>query len=374
MTLAEAGSLALWKLPDSQRIQLIANFDNELKEPVKPLEELGKGFLISPFQPDAKKSWMPAHIHYSYSNGPDVLPEISGRPEISRIISKFDKEKETGDTFKWHFSHSVSNGTDKKNFIELVEKGIAEIRSRKIHKIVPARSEILENASDKNWFEIFQILCEKYPGAFVSLISTPEHGTWLGATPELLAYTDVNGIFKTSALAGTQVYHDHEDLTEIRWSQKEIEEQALVSRFIINCFKKIRLREFDEVGPKTMRAGNLVHLKTDYIVNMHQTNFPELGQVMLDLLHPTSAVCGMPKNPSLEFLKEHENLDRRLFAGYIGPVGIDGSNQIFVNLRCMYIRESQVELFAGAGLTADSIPEREWEETESKLNTLRKVL
>ena len=47
----------------------------------------------------------------------------------------------------------------------------------------------------------------------------------------------------------------------------------MVSRYIINCFKKIRLREFEEIGPKTVAAGNLLHLRTDFQVDMAATNF-----------------------------------------------------------------------------------------------------
>ena len=94
----------------------------------------------------------------------------------------------------------------------------------------------------------------------------------------------------------------------------------MVSRYIINCFKKIRLREFKEIGPKTAKAGNLVHLKTTFEVDTEATNFQELGTVMLELLHPTSAVAGMPKDAALQFLEKFEGLEREYFAGYLGPV------------------------------------------------------
>ena len=123
-------------------------------------------------------------------------------------------------------------------------------------------------------------------------------------------------------------------------------EQAMVSRYIINCFKKIRLREFDEKGPKTAKAGNLLHLKTLFEVNMEETNFPELPTVMLDLLHPTSAVAGMPKEEALNFLKENEKLERAFYSGYLGPVNIGGSTHVFVNLRCMELFEDYVRLYA----------------------------
>src|SRR5690606_35800755 len=114
------------------------------------------------------------------------------------------------------------------------------------------------------------------------------------------------------------------------WTQKEIEEQALVSRYIINNLKKIRLREFDELGPKTIVAGNVMHLKTEYTIDMKATNFPQLGTIMLQLLHPTSAVCGMPLEPSLEFLRKHEGYDREFYSGYLGPVHVNNAINLFV--------------------------------------------
>ena len=144
----------------------------------------------------------------------------------------------------------------------------------------------------------------------------------------------------------------------------------MVSRFIINCFKKIRLREFTEKGPKTAKAGNLLHLKTVFEVNMDETNFAELPTVMLDLLHPTSAVAGMPKEPAIDFINKHEGLDRGFYSGFLGPVGMDNSTHVFVNLRCMQLFKDHVRLYAGAGVTEDSDPEKEYLETEMKCNTL----
>ena len=153
-----------------------------------------------------------------------------------------------------------------------------------------------------------------------------------------------------------------------------IEEQALVERYIISCFKKIRLREFEEHGPKTVVAGNLLHLKSEFKVDMVSTNFRQLGSVMLQLLHPTSAVCGVPLESSLDFLNAHEGYNRQFYSGYLGPVNFQNNIDIFVNLRCAQLLADKVILYAGAGVTGDSIPEDEWEETEMKLNTLLKIL
>jgi isochorismate synthase len=117
-----------------------------------------------------------------------------------------------------------------------------------------------------------------------------------------------------------------------------------------------------------------MHLKTEFTVDMKVTNFPQLGSVMLNLLHPTSAVCGMPLEPSLEFLQQHEGYDREFYSGYLGPVNVDNNIYLYVNLRCLQLLKGQALVYAGAGVTIDSTPETEWEETEMKLNTLLKVI
>ncbi|MCK5278956.1 MAG: chorismate-binding protein, partial [Cyclobacteriaceae bacterium] len=102
--------------------------------------------------------------------------------------------------------------------------------------------------------------------------------------------------------------------------------------------------------------------------------YPQLGSVMLELLHPTSAVCGMPKEPAKSFIIENEGFDREYFSGFLGPVNVQGETNIFVNLRCMKLMKHHAKLFAGAGIISNSNPEKEWNETEIKMQTLLKVL
>ena len=117
-----------------------------------------------------------------------------------------------------------------------------------------------------------------------------------------------------------------------------------------------------------------MHLKTEYEVDMQVANFPQLGSVMLKLLHPTSAVCGMPLDNALEFLKENEGYQRQFYSGYLGPVNINKESHIFVNLRCMQLFAEKIKLYAGAGVTADSNPDQEWIETEMKMLNLQKII
>jgi isochorismate synthase len=263
---------------------------------------------------------------------------------------------------------------EKTEFINLVNKCLEEINKGTVEKIVPSRFRKIKINNDFDVVEKFNLLCEQYPDALVSMVIIPAVGCWLGASPELLVSVDHESIFRTVALAGTQWYEPNTNLKSVAWTQKEIEEQALVERYIISCFKKIRLREYNEHGPKTVVAGNLLHLKSEFTVDLKETHFQQLGSVMLQLLHPTSAVCGMPHDHAQNFLDQEEDYDRSFFAGFLGPVNIDSSITLHVNLRCMNVAYPYSTLYAGAGVTSDSVPEKEWEETEIQLNTLNNIL
>ncbi len=358
--------ISLWKTPGvNQKNLIISQTVKEVEEFV--LEEGESGFAFASFLPDSKKYLFPADIYYQFDNGIQVKgPQPVASHDTEIPLGSIDEK------LLFHHQPSPKNHVSQ-DFIQLVNYGLEEIEAGHMEKVVPSRIIDIATNGPIDLLKAFDELCEKHPQALVSLVSSPETGTWLGATPELLVSVDSNNLFKTIALAGTQPYTPEVNLKTVAWTQKEIEEQAMVCRYIINCFKKIRLREYEEHGPRTMVAGNVMHLKTVYEVDMVATNFPQLGSVMLKLLHPTSAVCGMPFDRALEFLKKNEGYDREFYSGYLGPVQINNTSLIFVNLRCMQVFENQIRLYAGAGITIDSIPEKEFEETEIKMQNLQQL-
>ena len=91
-------------------------------------------------------------------------------------------------------------------------------------------------------------------------------------------------------------------------------------------------------------------------------------------MHPTPAVCGFPKDESKAFILENENYDRTFYTGFLGELNVHNQTDLFVNLRCMEIVDKQVNLFIGCGITKDSIPEKEWEESINKSMTMNKIL
>jgi isochorismate synthase len=362
-------SFALWRLPDSDSF-FLAGSDRPQQIDEVVLEETAPGFVFSPFDPHHKKIFLPADDLFKSDNAGNL--SIQGSKLEGMIADKTGAPKK----IKYGFTNESPSFSldDKERFKELVSKSTELVSNGTVEKIVPSRSKKVALPEDFDLIDSFQRLCDLYPQAMVSVFSSPLSGTWMGATPELLVCVDSRQHFRTVAVAGTQPCTDSVDVKKVTWTQKDIEEQALVERYIISCFKKIRVREFEEHGPKTVIAGNLFHLRTDFDVDMAAINFPQLGTVMLKLLHPTSAVCGMPLEPSLDFLKQNEGYDRQFYSGFLGPVNILAESHLYVNLRCMQLFPGGAILYAGAGVLADSDPEKEWSETEMKMNTLGRII
>jgi isochorismate synthase len=366
-SLEQGGAFALWRLPNSEEKVLFICNEGIVELDKVNVEDSTPGFIFAPFQPNQKKLFLKAALVFHFRS--DGLPQANYTNQGAGAIgSTADIQNEK------NFRKKTSSSKIPASYQEIVAAGIQQVADGLLEKIVPSRCKEVELPETFDLIEAFEALCHKHPNAFVSIFSSAQSGTWLGATPELLVNVDSELKFRTHALAGTLPYSPNTDLKSVAWKQKEIEEQALVSRYIINCFKRIRVREYQEQGPKTIVAGNLMHLKTDYLVDMKDINFPQLGSVMLKLLHPTSAVCGMPLAPSLRFLAEHEGYDREFYSGYLGLLNYQQESSIFVNLRCMQLMEKTVKLYAGAGVTIDSIPENEMEETEMKMMNMETLL
>jgi len=349
-------AIAIWRLPNSEKRSLLIDTQGGLETDSLDLQSFEPGFMAAPF---VGKPYFLKAEHLFVSEIPSVQVSVK-------------------EVFP-----SKAGSPKKENFLYWVNASLQEIKAGNFQKVVLSRTDEEELNSDFSTVHFFESLCQVYPQAFVSAFYIPSlQQTWICATPEVLVSINEEGIFKTISLAGTQsVINQDGQITkaqDARWSQKEIEEQAFVSRYIIECFKKIRLREYIEIGPKTIQAGNLLHLKTEYRVDTKSLNFPQLPGIMLSLLHPTSAVCGTPKESAIDWIKRAEAHDREFYSGYVGPVNLNDGIYLYVNLRTVKIMKDSkgylATYYAGCGITEDSDPEKEWEETEMKCQTLQRIL
>ena len=366
--MAKNGSVAVWRCPRENSIHFLADLS---KLPAKgriDLQNVEQGFLVSPFMnPEGNETLFLRSDVYANRMENGSWKMVHGTPTNSV------QEGSTAISYHLNTRPDTEISGEKDHFIKMVGKGITAIYEGEFDKVVSARTYDEPLSENFNIIDQFNRLEKAYPDAFVSLVSILGKGTWMGATPELLIESS-SVHFRTVSVAGTQPFPLDKDLSEAAWNQKEIEEQAMVSRYIVEQFKTIRLREFIETGPRSVRAGNMIHLKTEYTVDLNEVHFPELGTVMLHLLHPTSAVCGMPKFSALRFIAANEHLNREFYSGFLGPVNMDGVSRLYVNLRCMQILRTRAVLYAGAGITHDSVPEKEWDETALKCQTLLGVM
>ncbi|WP_269237823.1 isochorismate synthase [Flavobacterium flavigenum] len=316
----------------------------------------------------------------------DTLYKVSDYSEKGFVFASFDEKQlilipeneseiiiadEEITTIEWGEIDDLNlNPEAKRQYEDLVAKGIEAIKNGEFKKVVLSRSEAVDLA-DFDFITTFQHLLQLYPTTFTYCFFHPKNGLWMGATPEQLLKANGN-IFETTALAGTQ----KADLeTEILWQQKEKDEQQYVTDFIVK-----RLREFAASvvisEPYSLKAGSIWHIKTDISGVLKDNSTLE---EVIDTLHPTPAVCGLPKKKAKGFILENENYDRTFYTGFLGELNssfLEGnaSSDLFVNLRSMQIQNNKAILYMGCGITKESIPEKEWEESVNKSMTMKRVL
>ncbi len=253
----------------------------------------------------------------------------------------------------------------KENHMAIVDKALNAIKNNTFKKVVLSRKEVL-NFSNFELSKTFYLLLNKYPTAMVYCWYHPTIGFWMGATPELL-FKVKNKQFSTMALAGTQVANNQFDVI---WTAKEKAEQQLVTDFIIDAIKT-DIENIDVKQPNTVKAGNLWHIKTT--INGVVNNEENIKKIITKL-HPTPAVCGMPKEKSLTFILENELYKREFYTGYLGTINNNQQIDLYVNLRCMKVENNTISIYVGGGITEDSNAEEEWFETVAKSSTMKNVL
>lgn len=328
-------------------------------------------FYKMPNETTVKTLFQEDDFHYfntSFSSDGFVFaPFNNSEKTLSIPFSKAEKKQHSINDFTSDFISKTSvleSAFDTDSHEELVQKGVDFIKKTEVSKIVLAREEKVDLES-LDLLEIYQKLLSLYPTAYVYFWYHPLSGIWMGATPEILIKT-TSDEFKIMALASTQEYRGTLD---VNWNKKELEEHQIVVNFITDAFKNTSLNVSETY---TVNAGNLVHLRTD--ISGEKENDFDLKSV-IEKLHPTPATCGLPKEKAKEFILKNEHFNRQFYTGFLGETSAEKSD-LFVNLRCMKIdiENKQAHLFVGGGITKDSIPKKEWEETVSKSQVMKKVL
>jgi len=330
----------IYKKPDSGKLNIIQTHNNDL---IIDQNFVTDGFYFVPFD-------MQQHPAIVF---PDKLSV-----KKSFFVREFEQENGKNKGIKINEIDDSTAGLHRQK----VKQALQYIRQNSVKKIIISRKQ-------RVYFENFDLfssllkLMNTYESSFVYLWHHPEAGTWMGATPELLGKYE-NGIFKTVALAGTLPVNSQEPLI---WKNKEINEQQIVTDYIA---QSIRASGIDaQVGqPETFYQANLAHIRT-FI--QARTDWHTAKQLM-QKLHPTPAVCGLPVEKARQLIRDIEQYDRKYYTGFLGELSANGI-EMYVNLRCMECSNNHLDIYVGGGIVENSQPEKEWEETEIKSEVLLSV-
>jgi isochorismate synthase len=259
--------------------------------------------------------------------------------------------------------------TGRETYMEQVRAIKSSISTGAFQKAVLSRIRIIEGDHTGVIPRLFQVICRKHPNAFVYLFKSDRH-FWMGASPEpLLRLRD--GRLSTVSLAGTRPFAEkHMDVN--RWTAKEVLEQEYVTRYIHDVLRAFQVKDYRVSSPYVKKAGNLLHLRTDFSFGVEHISY-RLWE-FVDAMHPTPAVAGQPKEDAIRFIKELEPHDRDYYTGFLGPVSQELEIDLFVNLRCLKITPGYLSLYVGGGITLDSDPADEWDETRWKVESLMKII
>jgi isochorismate synthase len=264
---------------------------------------------------------------------------------------------------------SLPREMDKTEYIRLAKPLLQMIQDGEFEKVVLSRTLCVDLPENRSLGETLLKLKATIDSAFVCLVHLPEIGTWMGATPELLLKKR-NGSFFTVSLAGTLPVNGSNG--PFNWTAKEFREQEIVTEFIETQLQNFGIDDYAKSGPYTSFAGNVAHLKTEFEFPDAKVN-AELGR-FINALHPTSAVCGSSREKARSYIIAEERHDREYYCGFLGEWNLAGKLNLYVNIRCMKMLDNRACLFVGGGITAESVLENEWEETNHKAKTLLSIL
>jgi len=262
-------------------------------------------------------------------------------------------------------------------FRDLVAKAVDHIADGGLSKVVLARAH---HEQPVNMATVLPRLRRRYPTCAVFAFGIGDR-IFFGASPEKLVALHGNQV-DTVALAGTvpRGVDEAEDTAlaaeMLGWSKTRSEHG-----FVVDDITQ-RLATLGLVGatpevPEVLKLARVQHLRTPISARVERGNGESDDIDVLriaSVLHPTPAVGGTPTEAALAWIREHESFDRGWYAAPVGWCDLDGNGELRVALRSALAGPDGVDLFAGAGIVADSVPADELGETGMKLRALLDVM
>ena len=256
-----------------------------------------------------------------------------------------------------------------------VTDALAAISSGQVSKVVLARTIDVITESRLDPVEVVQHLWEENRGSHVFLFEPADGCPLVGAAPETVA-TMSRREFHATAVAGTVARGETPEeqaalAARLLASEKDAVEHRIALDDMVARLGPLAHEVHAQPEPHVLTLARIQHLETEI-----RARVPEESTVLkvLEALHPTPAVCGLPRDDALEFLSRKEPFERGWYSGPVGWFDVEGNGVFAPALRCAVARDHEWRLFAGAGIVAGSDPRLEWEETSIKFEPVLRAL
>ncbi|MGE5196180.1 MAG: isochorismate synthase [Anaerolineae bacterium] len=321
-------------IQDGQEAKIIAHFFNQKSDP-KIFESIAFDFEF-----DLKKSTF-------------KTSSLSSR-KIPNILS----QNKIPDFEKWQ---------------EMTDAAKCQIQRQEFQKIVLARRSSFKMVEELSGFYLLKTLKERGDSVSYFAFQTHPQALFLGASPEKL-YSRSGSFIASEALAGTRrrgvdVFEDRLLQEELKNSAKEKEEFSLVAQYIKEALHPLCKKLEPDGAISILQTGSVQHLYRRFIGELKED---VTDRALIEALHPTPAVGGMPRREALAAIESLELFQRGLYAGIVGWMTSQKAD-FAVAIRSALCRGDELHLFAGAGIVKDSDAAKEWEELEHKIAHFQKI-
>jgi menaquinone-specific isochorismate synthase len=265
--------------------------------------------------------------------------------------------------------------TDRTNWEAAVRASLGAIRNGEISKAVLARTLDVELEATIDPVDVVGHLWEVNRGSHVFMFEPSSGSAIVGAAPETVA-TLRDGVFHATAVAGSirrgSTPREQAELAaRLLASDKDRSEQRIALDDMVARLETVAHQIRTDPQPHVLTLARIQHLETEIRASV------PAGVGVLDLLrllHPTPAVCGLPRDSAMRFLTDEEPFERGWYAGPVGWFDAEGNGVFAPALRTGVSTGSGWRLFAGAGIVEGSVPALEWEETAIKFEPMLEAL
>ncbi|WP_049925015.1 isochorismate synthase [Halopiger goleimassiliensis] len=314
--------------------------------------------LVRP--PDAGEQWLTV-VATDHGAAEELLEEWTARLTAGPAM------RPTGST---PGVAATRRSTSCEEWAEQVETALEEIAAGRLTKVVLAQALTVTLEDPIAVPTTLERLRREYPNCYRFLLGADDGATFFGAPPERLVSKRGTNV-DTEALAGSVPRGDTREADQ-RYVERMLEdekfrhEHALVVEAIRDQLEPVA-SELTVDDRTVRRLATIQHLQTPISATL------EADRHVLELveaLHPTPAVGGVPPDVAWETIRETESFERGLYAGPIGWFDAAGDGEFAVGLRSGVAHDGTVTLFAGNGIVADSDPDEEWDEVQLKFRPI----